>query len=62
MEKILPISLRLNFTSNNLGCYGSNKEGIFSRFRYLKSCTRFLRLQNLLPFGITANLLCPLPY
>jgi len=22
MEKILPISLKLNFTSNTLGCYG----------------------------------------
>jgi len=25
MEKILPISLKLNFTPNTLGCYGLNR-------------------------------------
>jgi len=28
-EEILPISLKLNFTPNTLGCYGFNVNGIF---------------------------------
>jgi len=37
MEKIIPISLKLNFTPNNSGCYGLKRD-FNARVGYLLNC------------------------
>ena len=49
MEKILSISLMLNFTPNTLGCYGL----IFFDFNYI-----FTLIKNLFNFWFKKNVCC----